>query len=136
MVWKSTAVVNTSILSQGMAVLRGMSLVITPPLVSTPRVRGSDVDQDHVLDLAREGRAAWMAAPRATHSSGLMSLLGSLSNRCFTKSTIMGMRVEPPTRRMRSIWCGSRRESFRDCRVGPAHFSTRVAGELLELRAG
>ena len=38
--WLSLAVEKTSLLLAGMVVLRGMSVVITPPRVSTPRLSG------------------------------------------------------------------------------------------------
>jgi hypothetical protein len=38
--WLSSAVVKVSLRLVGMAVLRSMSLVIMPPLVSMPRLRG------------------------------------------------------------------------------------------------
>ena len=50
----SSAVVNTSVRLVGMVVLRSMSLVITPPLVSMPRLQRGDVEQQHVLDVAAQ----------------------------------------------------------------------------------
>ena len=37
-----------------MVVLREISGVATPPMVSMPRVSGRDVEEEHVLDLALE----------------------------------------------------------------------------------
>ena len=50
----SSAVVNTSVRRVGMVVLRSMSLVITPPLVSMPRRQRGDVEEQDVLDVALE----------------------------------------------------------------------------------
>eukprot|EP00966_Prymnesium_polylepis_P297867 6882224-Prymnesium_polylepis.1 len=41
---------------------------------------------------------AWMAAPRATTSSGLTPLKGSLPKKPWTTLCTFGMRVMPPTR--------------------------------------
>ena len=45
-----------------------------------------------------------MAAPMATHSSGLMPLKGSLPVMVRTMSWTQGIRLEPPTRMTLSIW--------------------------------
>ena len=52
--WLSSAVVKTSVFLVGMVVLRSMSLVMTPPLVSMPSDSGRDVEQQDVLDVALE----------------------------------------------------------------------------------
>ena len=93
----SSAVEKTSERLVGMAVLRSMSLVMTPPLVSMPRDSG-------VTSMSRTSlrspwmTPAWRAAPMATTSSGLTPLLGSLPVSSRTTSATAGMRVEPPTR--------------------------------------
>ena len=94
----SSAVEKTSEVLVGMAALRSMSLVITPPLVSMPRESG-------VTSMSRTSlrsplmTAAWRAAPTATTSSGFTDLLGSLPPvSSLTTSVTAGMRVEPPTR--------------------------------------
>ena len=94
--WLSSAVVKVSLRLVGMAVLRSMSLVMMPPLVSMPRERG-------VTSMSRTSlrspfsTPACSAAPTATTSSGLTPLFGSLPVSCFTSSETAGMRVEPPT---------------------------------------
>ena len=52
--WLSSAVENTSERLVGIAVLRSMSLVNRPPLVSMPRRQRGDVDEQDVLALALE----------------------------------------------------------------------------------
>ena len=95
--WLSSAVVKVSLRLVGMAVLRSMSLVMMPPLVSIPRLSG-------VTSMSRTSlrspfsTPAWRAAPTATTSSGLTPLLGSLPPVSFlTSSLTAGMRVDPPT---------------------------------------
>ena len=53
-VWPSSAVEKISDLRVGMVVLRSISFVITPPLVSMPSESGRHVEQQDVLDLALE----------------------------------------------------------------------------------
>src|ERR1700730_9431076 len=78
-----------------------------------------------------------MAAPTATTSSGFTPLCGSLPVSSRTRSTTAGMRVEPPTRMMWSIWSLLRPASRIACSNGPRHAARRegVGGHLLELRA-
>ena len=71
--------------------------------------------------------AAWMAAPQATHSSGLMELEGRLPVSARTCSCTAGMRVEPPTS---STWSSSAAltpASRRAWLTGPEVRSTRSA---------
>ncbi len=92
----SSAVEKTSDLRVGIVVLRSMSLVITPPLVSMPRVSG--VTSSSRTSLTSPARTpAWMAAPTATTSSGLTPRCGSLPVSSLTFSWTAGMRVMPPT---------------------------------------
>ena len=73
----SSAVVNTSVRRVGMVVLRSMSLVMTPPLVSMPSDSGVTSSSSTSLT-SPFSTPAWTAAPMATTSSGLTALLGSL----------------------------------------------------------
>ena len=95
--WLSSAVVKVSLRLVGMAVLRSMSFVMMPPLVSMPRLRGvTSISSTSLRSPLRT--PAWRAAPTATTSSGLTPLLGSLPPVSFlTSSATAGMRVEPPT---------------------------------------
>ena len=102
--WLSSAVVKISERLVGIVVLRSMSLVMIPPLVSMPRDSGVTSSSRTSLTSPRRTPAC-SAAPMATTSSGLTPLLGSLppvSSR--TRSDTAGMRVEPPTRTTWSIW--------------------------------
>ena len=82
----------------GMVVLRSISLVNTPPRVSMPRLSG--VTSNRRMPSTSPPRTPpWMAAPIATHSSGLMPLKPSLPVRVLTASWTAGIRVEPPTSR-------------------------------------
>ena len=60
----SAAVVKIWLFLAGMVVLRSMSLVITPPMVSNAQGQGGDVQQQQVLHVAGqhaalEGSAQW-----------------------------------------------------------------------------
>ncbi len=95
--WLSSAVEKTSDFFVGMVVLRSISRVMTPPLVSMPRVSG--VTSSSRTSLTSPARTpAWMAAPTATTSSGLTPRWGSLPVSSLTFSWTAGMRVMPPTR--------------------------------------
>ena len=101
----SSAVVNTSVRRVGMVVLRSMSLVITPPLVSMPSDSGVTSRRSTSLT-SPLSTPACTAAPMATTSSGFTLLLGSLP-----------VRLAAPSRRRRA--CGwSRRRGSRG-RSGP-----------------
>ena len=69
----SSAVVNVSERRVGIVVLRSMSLVITPPLVSMPRDSGV-TSRSRTSLTSPFSTPAWMAAPMATTSSGLTPL--------------------------------------------------------------
>ncbi|MNX11397.1 hypothetical protein D3C86_411570 [compost metagenome] len=109
-VWPSAAVEKTWDLEVGMVVLRSISLVATPPRVSMPSESG--VTSRSSTSLTSPPRTpAWMAAPRATASSGLTDLSGSLPRNLRMASCTAGMRVEPPTRMTLSMSEGLRSES-------------------------
>mmetsp|Transcript_30208 Transcript_30208/g.81187 ORF Transcript_30208/g.81187 Transcript_30208/m.81187 type:complete len:316 (-) Transcript_30208:664-1611(-) len=96
-VWLSAAVEKVCDFLVGMVVLRGMSLVITPPSVSMPRESG--VTSRRRISLTSPRRTPpWMAAPMATTSSGLTPLYASRPKNLDTVSCTLGMRVMPPTR--------------------------------------
>ncbi len=101
--WLSSAVVKVSERLVGMVVLRSMSLVMTPPLVSMPSDSGVTSSRRTSLTSPRRTPAC-SAAPTATTSSGLTPLLGSLPPvSSLTRSVTAGMRVDPPTRTTWSI---------------------------------
>ena len=85
-----------------MVVLRSIRRVNTPPTVSMPSESG--VTSSSRMSLTSPpSTPPWMAAPMATHSSGLMPLKGSLPVMFLTISCTAGMRDEPPTSTTLSI---------------------------------
>mmetsp|Transcript_25358 Transcript_25358/g.59171 ORF Transcript_25358/g.59171 Transcript_25358/m.59171 type:complete len:434 (+) Transcript_25358:700-2001(+) len=105
--WLSWYVEKTCDFFVGMTVLRGMSLVMTPPTVSMPSVSGvtSSSRMSFVSSPpSPERMPPCTAAPYATASSGLMPLLGSLPlKKSLSSCCTFGMRVEPPTSTTSSI---------------------------------
>ena len=83
-------------------------MVMTPPTVSIPRVRGVISRRMMSLRVSSsllERIPPWMAAPAATASSGLTPELGSFPlKNPFNNSLTLGIRVEPPTRTTSLIW--------------------------------
>ena len=98
----SSAVEKISDFFVGIVVLRSISFVITPPLVSMPRVSGVTSSSSTSLT-SPASTPAWIAAPIATTSSGLTPLCGSLPVSSLTFSWTIGIRVMPPTRTTWSI---------------------------------
>mmetsp|Transcript_31089 Transcript_31089/g.73272 ORF Transcript_31089/g.73272 Transcript_31089/m.73272 type:complete len:329 (+) Transcript_31089:552-1538(+) len=95
--WLSAAVLKVCCFLVGMVVLRGMSLVMTPPSVSIPSDRG--VTSSNKISLTSPFKTPpWMAAPMATTSSGLTPRDGFLPKNCSTVSWTLGIRVMPPTK--------------------------------------
>ena len=79
-----------------MVVLRSMSLVEIPPIVSIPSESG--VTSSRRTSLTSPCKTPpWIAAPTATTSSGLTPCIGSLPKIFLTSSTTAGIRVIPPT---------------------------------------
>ena len=113
-----------SALRVGIVVLRSISLVNTPPLVSIPSDSGVTSRSSTSLT-SPLSTPAWMAAPIATTSSGLTPRCGSLPISSRTFSCTAGIRVIPPTRITWSILAGSRPASLSACRVGPTVRSIR-----------
>ena len=96
LVWLSVAVEKTSLFRVGIVVLRGISVVITPPSVSMPSDSGVTSSSSTSLT-SPVSTPPWIAAPTATTSSGFTPLCGSLPKKSFTSCCTFGMRVEPPT---------------------------------------
>ena len=94
--WLSEAVENTSDFFVGMVVLLSISLVITPPMVSIPRLNGVTSSNNTSL-ISPLSTAPCMAAPTATTSSGFTPRLGFLPKNFSTSSSILGIRLLPPT---------------------------------------
>ena len=98
----SSAVEKVSDFFVGIVVLRSISFVITPPLVSIPSVSGVTSSSSTSLT-SPASTPAWIAAPTATTSSGLTPWCGSLPVSSLTRSRTAGIRVMPPTRTTWSI---------------------------------
>ena len=128
----SSAVEKTSPLRVGMVVLRSISFVITPPLVSMPRDSGVTSSSSTSLTSPRS-TPPWMAAPTATTSSGLTPRCGSLPTTSRTFSCTAGMRVMPPTRITSPMSDADRPASFSACLVGPTVRSTSAATSSVSL---
>mmetsp|Transcript_3865 Transcript_3865/g.11181 ORF Transcript_3865/g.11181 Transcript_3865/m.11181 type:complete len:449 (+) Transcript_3865:782-2128(+) len=120
----SAAVLKVSDLEVGRVVLRGISLVITPPRVSRPRDSGV-TSSSTMSDTSPASTPPCTAAPRATTSSGFTDTLGSLPAIFLTRSMTAGMRVEPPTRMTSSSWFSSSLASFSARSTGMRHLSRR-----------
>ena len=129
----SSAVEKTSDLRVGIVVLRSISFVITPPLVSMPRVSGVTSSSRTSLT-SPPSTPAWMAAPTATTSSGLTPRCGSLPVSSLTLSWTAGMRVMPPT--ITTCWISLTPLSLASSiawRTGPTTRSIRLLASSLSL---
>mmetsp|Transcript_32269 Transcript_32269/g.80930 ORF Transcript_32269/g.80930 Transcript_32269/m.80930 type:complete len:230 (+) Transcript_32269:901-1590(+) len=106
-----------------------MRVVMTPPTVSMPRVRGMTSRRTMLSRCFLPSPLRippWMAAPYATASSGLMPRLGSLpSKNCLRSSWTLGMRVEPPTSTISSMSDFLSLASSSTLRTGPRVFLNR-----------
>ena len=100
--WLSTAVENTCDFFVGIVVLASINFVNTPPIVSIPSDSGVTSNNNTSLT-SPANTPPWIAAPRATTSSGLTPFDGSLPKNFLTASWIAGIRVEPPTKMISSI---------------------------------
>ncbi len=90
----------------GIVVLRSMILVKTSPRVSIPSDRGV-TSNNRRLSTSPPSTPAWIAAPNATASSGLIERSGVLPLKNLIKAFwTAGIRVEPPTKIIRSMSCG------------------------------
>ena len=72
----SAAVEYVSLLLVGIVVLRSISLELTPPIVSMPRLSGVTSSSSTSLT-SPANTPPWIAAPIATTSSGLTPCIGS-----------------------------------------------------------
>ena len=122
--WLSSAVVKTSERLVGIVVLRSISRVMIPPLVSMPRDSGVTSSSRTSLT-SPLSTPACRAAPTATTSSGLTPLLGSLPVSSRTRSDTAGIRVEPPTRTTWSMADSAMPASLMACWNGPLQRSSR-----------
>ena len=96
-VWLSAAVEKIWLFFVGIVVFLSISFVATPPNVSMDRDSGV-TSRSSTSFTSPVSTPAWIAAPIATHSSGLMPLNGSLPVIFLTASCTAGILVDPPTR--------------------------------------
>mmetsp|Transcript_17083 Transcript_17083/g.53112 ORF Transcript_17083/g.53112 Transcript_17083/m.53112 type:complete len:271 (-) Transcript_17083:544-1356(-) len=112
-----------------MTVLRGMSLVITPPTVSMPSVSGVTSRRSRSLvssPPSPDRIPPCTAAPYATASSGLIPRLSSFPpKKACSSCCTFGMRVEPPTSTISSISDFLSSESSITFSTGPSVFLNR-----------
>ena len=102
-VWPSAAVENTWLFLAGIVVFLSINGVATPPKVSIPNVNGVTSNNNTSLT-SPVNTPAWIAAPIATHSSGLTPFEGSFPVKFLTASWTAGILVDPPTNITLSIW--------------------------------
>ena len=95
--WLSAAVENTCDFDVGIVVFRSINFVNTPPIVSIPSDNG--VTSSKTTSLTSPViTPPWIAAPKATASSGLTDSFGVWPVSFLTSSLTAGIRVEPPTK--------------------------------------
>ena len=109
--------------------LRSISRVNTLPSVSRPRLRGV-TSSSSTSCTSPASTPPCMAAPRATASSGLTALLGSLPKNALTAFRIAGMRVDPPTMIISLISLTDNPASFKASRHGVMARLTRSSVRL------
>mmetsp|Transcript_115796 Transcript_115796/g.321995 ORF Transcript_115796/g.321995 Transcript_115796/m.321995 type:complete len:237 (+) Transcript_115796:683-1393(+) len=120
--WLSLCVVKVMEFSAGSGVFLGISWVMTPPTVSMPSVSGVTSISTGAEPSPKPplNAAAWMAAPCATASSGLMPRTSSFPPKnSRTSCWTFGMRVEPPTSTMSSTSSFFTPPSCRTCCTMP-----------------
>mmetsp|Transcript_23580 Transcript_23580/g.60532 ORF Transcript_23580/g.60532 Transcript_23580/m.60532 type:complete len:285 (+) Transcript_23580:729-1583(+) len=122
-----------------MVVLRGMSVVMTPPAVCSPSDSGvtsrrtrslmrSSTTVSPVASSTGASSAAWTAAPMATTSSGLTEWHSCLPPKNSDRiSWTRGMRVEPPTSTISSTASGPSPASARTWETGSIRRWSRSA---------
>ena len=118
----------------GMVVLRAISVVITPPSVSTPKDSGVTSNSSTSFP-SPASTPPCTAAPTATTSSGFTPLCGSLPKYSRTSCWTLGIRVEPPTSTTSSTFDAWRPASASACFTGPSVRCTSSLTKPLERRA-
>ena len=138
--WLSAYVEKVWDFFAGTVVLRLMRAVMTPPAVSRPSDKGSDVQEGtESFSVSSHFQKEWRpgpSAPYATASSGLMDLQGSLPlKKSASNDWILGMRVDPPTRTTSLTWDLESFASLMTFSTGSMHLLEVVHVEVLEARA-
>ena len=100
--WLSTAVENTCDFFVGIVVFASINFVKTFPIVSIPNDKGV-TSNNNTSFTSPDKTPPWMAAPKATTSSGFTPLLGDFLKKFSTASWTAGILVEPPTNTISSI---------------------------------
>ena len=122
--WLSCAVLKIWDFFVGIVVFLEISFVQTPPNVSIPSESGVTSSNNTSLT-SPPNTPAWIAAPIATHSSGLIPLNGVTGISFESASTTQGTRVEPPTKTTFEISVLDRPASFNAFLVQTKVSSTR-----------
>ena len=120
----SAAVEKIWLFLAGIVVFLSINLVITPPIVSIPNDNGVTSSNNKSLTSPVK-TPPWIAAPIATHSSGLISFCGSFPINFLTASCTAGILVEPPTKRTLSILDAVSPASFKASLTGVNVLSTK-----------
>ena len=109
-----------------------INLVVTPPSVSIPSDNG--VTSNSNTSLTSPCRTPpCIAAPRATTSSGLTPLCGSLPKNSFTVACTFGIRVIPPTNTTSLISLALTPASFNACLQGDNVFAIKSPTSISNL---
>ena len=124
--WLSAAVEKVSDLLEGIVVFLSIMVVVTPPSVSIPNVRGvTSSKRTSVTPSSPTIIPACRAAPIATASSGLIPLNGALPTSFSIACCTAGTLVDPPTSNTLSTSPFFMLASFIAWRVGDIVLSTK-----------
>ena len=118
LVCPSAAVENTCDFLVGIVVFLSINFVNTPPYVSIPNDNGVTSSNTKSFT-SPDNTPPWIAAPKATHSSGFIPLFGSFPVIFLTSSCTSGTLVDPPTNSIWSNWLASNPASFKAWLTGP-----------------
>ena len=120
----SAAVENTCDFFVGIVVFLSINFVNTPPYVSIPNDNGVTSSNTKSLT-SPDNTPPWIAAPIATHSSGLIPLSGSFPVIFLTISWTHGTLVDPPTNKTLEISSAVNLASFKAFSTGILVESTK-----------
>ena len=112
--------------------LASIKVVITPPIVSIPKDKGV-TSSNNTSFTSPDNTPPWIAAPIATTSSGLTPLDAFLPKNFSTSSTILGIRVEPPTKITSSMSEVDKPASFNACATGAIERFTKLSANCSNL---
>ena len=135
MLWLSTTVVKICVFLVGIVELRSISLVNSPPWVSTPSDSGVMSSSTRSLMSPRR-MPPWMAAPMATTSSGLISRFGLLPKIRSTAWAHQGGAGLAADQQHLVDLVGAQAGAGEGVEAGALGALDEVAHQLLELAAG